>query len=576
MRVSAPRSLAVASALIAAVAAMTLPARAAAQQLPPESIRAIDAVFADIDADAPGCAAGVVADGELVYADGHGLANLDYGLPITARSNFYLGSIGKQFTAAAVALAADQGHLSLDDPVQKWIPAIPEYERPVTVRHLIHHTSGLRDYLGLMSLAGRRLEDVNTVDDVLDLIARQRAPNFPAGDEYLYSNTGYFLLAEIVKRATGRPLSQYAREELLEPLGMTRTRVHDDRRAIIPDRVVGYERDDGEYVMDHVWNFDQIGSGGVYSSIEELAHWDRNYYTEEVGGPGFTERLRERGVLTDGSAIAYAFGLSHGEYRGLETIGHGGSLAGFRSQLVRFPEERTTVVVLCNFPTSDPAGRARSIADVVLADRLEAVADAPEEDDAGDDEAALATDEETAVADLASDQLDAFTGHWRASIGAEVEIRRVGDGLVFVQGSNQAPLEALSDSVLRLEMADITMTMSRMADGRYDFMDVVQRGRAFTAERFDPETDDVDYTPYVGAYHSAELDATYTLTLTDRGLEIENPLGSTTRAYVAANGSLRVGGLTLEPRWEDGAMVGFTIDAGRVRGIYFERRDPRR
>lgn len=548
-------------ALVVLSAALPLHGQAA---LAPASSAAIEEVFSDIDESGPGCAVGVVSDLALVYANGFGAANLDYGLPITPRSNFYLGSVGKQFTAAAVAHAERAGHLSVDDPVRRWVPELPHYDPAITIRHLIHHTSGIRDYLTLASLAGRRLEDVLDDDDVLALLARQRATNFPAGERYLYSNSGYFLLSEIVERATGLSLRAYAREHLLDPLGMTRTRIHDDRRALIPDRVVGYEHESGGVRMNHPWNFQQVGSGGVYSSIEDLARWDRNYYTEEVGGGGFTARLLERGVLTDGSTIPYAFGLAHGEYRGLPTVDHGGSLAGFRSQLLRFPDQRTTILVLCNFPSSEPGARARRVADVVLADHLAPAA------------AAVAAEpgvpEDGPAVELTPDELDAFTGHWRASMGIEVEIRREAGRLLFLQGTSRSPLTVVSDSVLRLEAADIEMTLSEKAAGKYGFMAVVQRGQSFTARRFDPAADDRDYSEIVGAYYSEELDATYRLYETDGRLMVELPPERRVRAYLLEDGRVRAPMGVLEPRREAGVVVGFALDAGRARGILFERR----
>jgi CubicO group peptidase (beta-lactamase class C family) len=552
--------------LLAALAAVASPVRAPAQAPGAATTgQEIEKVFADIGETAPGCAVGVIADHEMAYAKGFGLANLDYGLPITPRSTFYLGSIGKQFTAAAIVHAARAGHLTLDDPIQKWIPEIPEYDRPITVRHLIHHTSGIRDYLGLANLSGRNLEDVFTDDEVLELIANQRAPNFLAGDEYLYSNSGYFLLAEIVERATGMSLSDYSRKELLDPLGMERTRIHDDRRDVIPDRVVAYQLDDGEYVMDHVWNFDKVGSGGVYSSIEDLARWDRNYYTEEVGGAGFTEQLRERGVLANGVTIPYAFGLSHGQYRGLPTISHGGALAGFRSELLRFPDERTTVLVLCNFPTSDPAARARRVADVVLADRLAPVA-------AEQAEAVPAAAAEASSVQLTPAQLDAFTGHWRASIGPEVEIRNQSDGLIFIQGASRAPLRVVSETVLRLDAADIEMTLSEPNEGKYDFMSVTQRGQSFTARRFDPAAQDHDYSALVGEYYSEELDVIYRLSESDDGLMLSAPPDRQARVFVLEDGRVRTPLGVLELMRDGTEVAGFTIDAGRVRGVRFERK----
>ncbi|MBT8396684.1 MAG: serine hydrolase, partial [Gemmatimonadetes bacterium] len=355
-------------------------------------------------------------------------------------------------------------------------------------------------------------------------------------------------------------------EEILHPLGMTRTYIHDDRLEVMDQRVVGYQAmAGGGYRMNNPWNFDKVGSGGVHSSIEDLVHWDRNYYTEEVSGPGFTEQLRERGVLNNGQALPYAFGLTHGRYRGVATIGHGGALAGFRSDLLRFPEQETTVLVLCNYPNSDPPTRGRQVADVVLADHLEPLLEAEAEE--------APTGPETAV-DLTPDELDAFVGHWRASMGIEVEIRREGDRLIFSQDGGRTPVIVLANDRLRLEASDIDMTLSRLTAGKFTFMEVVQRGQEFTAERFDPsEPVSVtrDYSEVVGEYYSEELDVTYRLVQEEGGLMVRGPLGQRGLVLLEDNGQIRTPFGTLVLQREGGEIVGFILEAGRAVGMVFRR-----
>lgn len=548
----------IASTGTALLGAVSTPA-ARAQQV---DEAAIDALFDDIDPDGPGCAVGVVRDQTLAHAEGYGLANLDYGLPITPTSTFYLGSVSKQFTAAAIAHAARAGHLSLDDPIRKWLPELPEYRRPVTVRHLLHHTSGVRDYLGLWNLSGWRVDDVHSDEETLELLARQQAGNFPAGEEYLYSNGGYFLLSELIERATDLTLREYLHEHFFEPLGMERSHFGDDRVEVIDERVIGYRATDDGYEMFHPWNYDKVGAGGMYSSIEDLARWDRNWYTEEVGGPGFTEQLRERGVLSDGTAIDYAFGLSHGEYRGLETVAHGGALAGFRTHLMRFPTERTTVLVLCNFPTSDPGSRAERVADVVLAPELAPVA--AEEDE---------TESVPEAVELTGEELDAIAGHWRASMGIEVEIVREGSELFFIQSGNRSPVLIAAPDRILLTRSDVDMRLESLVDGRWQSMSVTQRGNAFTAERIAPGDGPADYGDLQGAYYSEELDVTYTIFMEDGQLMLETPpdRSSELRNMGEDRFVTPFSTLLLFERDEGGAVTGFTIDAGRVRGIAFER-----
>ncbi len=520
---------------------------------------AIDAVFADIEAEMPGCAVGVYRAGEILYRQGYGSANLDYGLPITPSSVFYLGSVGKQFTAAAIQHAADAGHLGLDDPVQRWIPEMPEYGVPVTVRHLVHHTSGVRDYLTLLDLAGIPYDVPMTDGEIVELIAAQEALNFDPGERYLYSNSGYFLLAQIVERATGRSLREYLEEHFFGPLGMGATRVHDDRREPIPLRVVGYRLAGPRVRMDHPWSFDKVGSGGVYSSIEDMARWDRNWFTEEVGGEGFSDRLLQVGGLADGTELPYAFGLSRGEYRGRETVGHGGALAGFRSQLLRFPELETTAMVACSFPSSDPAARARRVADVVLAESLEPVVA----------ESAEVPDTPSAQPELSNEELERFVGDWEASIGIQVAIARAGSGLVFIQGGQRVPLEVRGIDHLALPAVDAELRFSDLRDGRYHHQEVVQRGQTFTAERI-AEVEPVDWTPYVGVYHAPEIDAEWEIVADgDRARLVS---GSRTRLLEwVGEARLATSGLQIRVRLEGDRVAGLTVDAGRAQGIRFER-----
>lgn len=535
------------------------PARA---QMTPQVESALDEAFADIEPDAPGCAAGIVEAGRLVRARGYGTANLDYGIPNTPHSNFYLGSVGKQFTAAAIVHAANAGHLSLDDPIQTWFPEIPEYARPVTVEHLIHHTSGLRDYLGLLSLSGENSGNVLSKERILKLIARQKDTNFPPGDRYLYSNTGYFLLAEIVARATEMSLRDYLETHFFGPLGMDRTVVYDNRVEIMPDRVVGYDDDDGDgWRMDHAWNFEQIGSGGVWSSLEDLAHWDRNYYTEEVGGPGFTEQLLERYTLTDGTDIPYAFGLTHGNYRGLPTVSHGGALAGFRSELLRFPEQRTTFLALCNFADSNPGQRTRAMADAVFGELLEPL---PEEAEAGTAEDAP---------ELSVAQLEAFVGGWRSEAGTEVEIVREEDGLYFIQAGGRQPMTVHSANELSLVGGGIRMTASAMVDGEWTKMTVQQGDLTFTATRIGVEVATPDLSPWVGSYYSDELDIVYRIFLENGVLRLRVGDVSTWPTIRSGDDALRVPPGTLEAVRENGEITALVLDAGRVQGIRFERTD---
>lgn len=339
--------------------------------LPDSLIRRIDSLFARYArTDAPGCAAGVFQDGTIVFAKGYGSANLEYGVPITPTTPFISGSVAKQFTAAAIALLVERGRLSLDDDVRKYVPELPEYGPTITVGHLVHHTSGLRDFWSLVQTAGMRPDDGYTVDDVIRIAARQKRLNFAPGTEYDYSNTGYVLMGVVVHRVTGKTLREFAAEEIFGPLGMTSTHYHDDHNMVVPGRASAYSPAPGGAWRINIWDNDIVGQGGVITTLAELHKWDENFYTGRVGGAGFLKRQLERGRLANGTELSYAFGLIVGEYRGLPTVAHSGSTGGYRNVIIRFPSLHGSVVVLCNVSNADAEGLARRMADVVWASRF--------------------------------------------------------------------------------------------------------------------------------------------------------------------------------------------------------------
>lgn len=330
----------------------------------------VDALFGQWNgSDAPGCALGVIRDGRLIHSRGFGTANLDYGIPNSPTMVYYVGSVSKQFTAASIALLELDGRISMDDDIRTYIPELPDYGRTITIDHLVHHTSGLRDIYVLMDLAGIRMEDVFTDEDALALIARQQELNFDPGTDYLYSNTGYWLLGQIVERVTGESLREFARRNIFEPLGMTRSHFHDDPGHPMTDRVVSYIPDpSGGYRIAFLQNFDKIGAGGLYTTVEDLAKWDANFYEPRVGGQAFLDLVHTRGILDSGDTLDYAFGLTVGAYRGLRTVRHGGSLMGYRAELLRFPDQRFSVILLCNLGTLNPGPLAEDVAAIYLDD----------------------------------------------------------------------------------------------------------------------------------------------------------------------------------------------------------------
>ena len=333
---------------------------------------AVDRLFAAWDRpNSPGCTLGVIQDKKFIYQRGYGSANLDYGIPNGPGMVYYVGSDSKQFTAASIALLSLSGRISLDDDIRKYFPEMPNYGKPVTVRHLVHHTGGLRDIYVLMNLAGRRMEDVFTDADAFALIARQQELNFAPGDDELYSNSGYFLLGQLVKRVTGQSLRVFADSAIFRPLGMTHTHFHDDPGHVMPQRAMSYERDGaGGFRTSYLQNFDKIGAGGLYTTLDDLRKWDENFYTKTVGGEALQRLIHTRGVLNNGDTLTYAFGNTVSTYRGLRITEHSGALMGYRAEVLRFPDQRFSVLTMCNLGDIDPGTIALRIADQYLASRM--------------------------------------------------------------------------------------------------------------------------------------------------------------------------------------------------------------
>ncbi|HEX6038131.1 serine hydrolase domain-containing protein [Longimicrobium sp.] len=530
----------------------------------------VDAVFATYDKpDSPGCAVGVYRDGQIAYARGYGLADLERRVPITPHTVFDLGSTSKQFTASSILLLAQDGKLSLDDDVRRWIPELPQYARPITLRNLLNHTSGIRDYIGLMTLGGARIDDVTTEEDALAAIVRQRETNFAPGDEFLYSNSGYFLLAEIVKRASGMHLRQFAKERIFAPLGMRRTHILSDYADVVPDRALAYApRDEGGYRTD-LPRWLQTGDGAVFSTVEELLLWDGNFYDPRVGGQALLTGLQTVGTLTSGRQLDYAAGLMIGSHRGMRTVRHGGAWGGYRAELLRVPDAHLSVAVLCNLGTSSPERMATSVAEIYLENRMEPAAPRPQAP------SATASAPAAPAVRVAPERLQALAGLYRDPVTRATRTITFTDGKLWVGVGNRFELRPLSEAEFEAVSAPVRMHVrfAPAAAGQPARLTWSQDGaEPLTAEKLALVTPTPDeLAAYTGAYFSEELQTTYRLTVENGALTMHVrgsgpiPLRPLVRDEFTA-------GLTLRfARDASGAVTGFALDAGRVRNLRFTR-----
>lgn len=511
----------------------------------------VDQVFAAYDKPgSPGCALGVVRDGNFIYELGYGEGSLELGVPLTPESVFYMGSVSKQFTAASVVLAAEQGYLSLDDDIRKYIPELPLYAKTITLREMLHHTSGLRDIFGLLSLSGRNAEDIHPTNELLDLVVHQKALNFEPGDEFLYSNTNYFLLSVVIRRATGKPLSQFAEENVFKPLGMTHTRFYDDRTVVVPGRVPAYEpREGGGFRVDWSTNFDKVGDGGLMSSVDDLLLWDRNFYGNKLGKGTLLKEMQTQGVLNSGEKIKYALGLVISTYRGLPVVEHGGALFGYRTELMRFPQQKFSVICLCNVGTSNPGHLADQVADIYLAGQFSS---------------------KIPVAIAAHVDPEPFAGLYRnLESHAKLEIAAK-DGGLAAYGMHFTPLgpaHFAAEEGPEMKFASENGGPMRLTITADDTAPQI-------LEKFEPiKPAAAELAQYAGVYTSSELEATYRLALNDGKLTLFNNW----QEPAALDPSVRdefqgPDGMAIVFRRNAASHItGFEVFAGRVRDIAFTK-----
>lgn len=342
----------------------------------PPGQEAIDTLFSEFDrTTGPGCAVGVGRRGELLFSSGYGMANLDYGIPITPRSRFFIASVSKQFTAASLWMLEQEELLDLDEDLRDVLPEMADMPAPFTARQILHHISGLRDLYDLLALADVGLDPHYSVHQTLELIARQQELNFDPGSAYSYSNSAYFLASILVERLTGRALDDYAREHLFLPSDMASTHFHDDTGRIVPDRVTSYRpygEGYGRFIRD---NLDRTGARGLVTTVEDLIRWEGNFYENRTSLEQFVEKMTTPGSLTNGETIDYASGLRLGTYNGLETVSHGGNYMGFKTHFLRFPTEELAVAVFCNGSSISPSGYAYDVAELWLEEQMNTYTD---------------------------------------------------------------------------------------------------------------------------------------------------------------------------------------------------------
>lgn len=357
--------------------------------------------------DTPGGVVAVVREGRLVFDSSYGMANVEYGISNSISTPYHMASVSKQFTAMAIVMLSQQGLLGLDDDVRNYLPDVPDFGHEITLRHLLNHTSGLRDHWNLWAMSGGRMDDVIRQQDLLRLVHRQKHLNFEPGAEYLYCNTGYLLLSEVVTAVAGKPYGEWMSENVFEPIGMQSTQIYDDHERVVPGRAYSYRNSAGG-LAKAVLSYANSGATSLFTTAEDLSLWLANFESGKVGGSEAIELLQEQGILNDGETIDYALGIGVSEQNGLRRLSHGGADAGFRTWLGYYPEIDAGVIVLGNVAGFRAGGIGVAVAEAFFAEQMSFDQSTTGPDDGAGEQAM----EDSATWEPGPDDLAAYTGRF--------------------------------------------------------------------------------------------------------------------------------------------------------------------
>jgi CubicO group peptidase (beta-lactamase class C family) len=539
----------------------------------------LNPIFEEFDRpDTPGMSVAVIDNGKLTFSRGYGSAQLEYNAPITTQTKFHVASVSKQFTAMAIMLLEADGKLSLDEEVQKYLPWVPLFSQPVTVRQLVNHTSGIRDQWELLTMAGWRFDDVITMNDIRTMMKRQTELNFDPQSDISYSNMGYSLLADIVAEVSGKSFLDFTQERIFKPLGMKHSHFHLDHEEIVPGRSYSYQRDENGQLKKSVLSYANVGATSLFSTPEDLVLWLDNFRTHKLGSEQVFANMLEVPNLSNGeSAIlsgygGYAGGLLFGDYRGLKTIGHGGADAGFRSNIQWFPEHNIGIAVTTNLASGDPGGHLNKVADLVLKAYLSESAPA--------EKAAIAED----FIELDKTILERYEGVFQVKdLGLMTLIINENELKADVAGMGRFKLEPLSETRFLIEDVKGVINFEADEKNHYDHFKMSAGSREFLGSRMAPLVLSSEAAkPYTGTYYSPELRTQWDLISKDGKLIIEHSRHG--NIILLANPSLKPGEKPVEfsgDQWfasklvfdtdKSGLISGFRVSGSRVKNLSFRK-----
>lgn len=518
----------------------------------------IDKLFAQYNKTTPGAAIGVVRNGKVIFKKGYGMANLEYDLPITTTSIFDIASVSKQFAGVAISMLVQEGKINLTDDIHKYVPEVPDFGHTITINHLVHHTSGLRDWPEGLNVAGWRWNEDFSWDDILRMLRHQKDLDFPPGENYSYSNTGYNLLALTVERVSGKSFRQWTEENIFKPLQMTNTHFHDKESEIVKNMAYSYHKDDNGY-QKNMTGLTALGSSSLFTNVDDLCRWSIHFLGRiEARDPVYL-RMLETIPLNNGGKNTYGFGVGHNEVGGLKTIQHTGSWAGYRTVLTNYPEEKLSIVLLGNDAAFSSNATAIQVAKIVLGSKMKF---APGAVETIKDQPTIPLNVEVARKQEGTYKLG---DGWYVTLSLE-------DGVLMTQaiGESKFPTKPKSDSTIWIDDYDASATFVKSNDGSITAL----KYRGIVAPKIIPVRIDLSrMDQYTGTFYSEEFETLYKIDYKEQKLVLHHMrLGDFEMKPDIGQADAFVSGMgKMEFVVEGGKVTGFKLSRGRVKNLKFKK-----
>jgi len=540
--------------------------RLSAQPIPDSTLKKIDSLFTKWSKDdSPGCTVGIVRNDSIIFSKGYGMANLEYAIPNTPATIFHMASVSKQFTGYAIVLLAGLGKLQLDDDVRKYLSWFPDMKEKITIRHLLNHTSGIRDQWQLLAIAGTRLDDVITQEHIVKLLSQQQALNFKPGEKYSYSNSGYTMLAEIVKSVSGQTLRAFTDSAIFKPLGMNSTHFHDNYKEIEKNRSYSYTRVDSSSFSNSVLSYSNAGATSLFTNIPDLSKWAMNFYDLKAGTQKDIDQLTQKGKLNSGKELTYALGIAVDTYKGWRQYSHSGGDAGYRTHLTVFPDLKMGFMVFSNLGDFNPGAKVYALADLFIKDSSQKKEEAKKEP--RDSVAALLKDTL-----FLRNYLGDYIGEDGLPFNFYIKNRKL---YYHIYDENNFLIKGLKDTFSIPEAPEIKFVFG--IQSKDTKVDIFTPDQAYHLKKYIKDTSQSDelLKKYNGEYYCPELDCKYSIVVKDHQLMLTNPKYSDTKLTMVNNDHLTSDywwiNHLLMVRDKKNNITGFEVNSGRIMHLKFNK-----